>query len=127
MVIRKKIAYRLVLAAYMAAVLVTSLSPMPQGLPEIFSIDKVYHFITYMVMAILLSLALYGEGRARTRANLWVVAIMAFAYGAMIEVFQSFTGTRSADIFDAMINGAGAAVGVFIFGYYMRRKGARGG
>lgn len=111
----------------MAAVLVTSLSPMPQGLPEIFNIDKVYHLITYMVMAILLSLALYGQGRAMTRSDLWIAAIMAFAYGAMIEVLQSYTGTRSADIFDAIINGVGAAAGVFIFAYYMRRKGARGG
>ncbi len=111
----------------MAAVLVASLRPMPEGLPEIFNIDKLYHLATYAVMAILLSLALYGEGRAAVRGRLSTAAMMAFAYGALIEVLQSFTGTRSADILDAIVNGIGAAAGAFIFGYYMRRKGARGG
>jgi VanZ family protein len=126
-VIRKRFAYRLVLAAYMAMVLVVSLRPMPSGLPEIVEIDKLYHFATYMVMAILLAMALQGEGRAVMRVRLWIAALMVSAYGAMVEVLQSFTGTRSADIFDAIVNGIGATVGVFIFGLYMRWKGARGG
>lgn len=127
MVIRKRLAYRLVLSAYMAAVLVASLRPMPEGLPEIFNIDKLYHFVTYMVMAVLLSLALHGEGRGAERGRLSMAAIMAFAYGVMIEVLQSFTGTRSGDILDALTNGIGAAAGAYATGYYMRRKGARGG
>lgn len=111
----------------MAVVLVMSLRPMPEGLPEIFSIDKVYHFTTYMVMAILLSMALHVEGRGAIRGRLLMAFIMAVAYGAVIEVLQSFTGTRSADIFDAIANGIGAAAGVFMSGFYMRWKGARGG
>lgn len=73
------------------------------------------------------SLALHGEGRGATRGRLSMAAIMAFAYGVMIEVFQSFTGTRSGDILDALTNGIGAAAGAYAFGYYMRRKGAKGG
>lgn len=125
--IRKRLVYRLVLAAYMAMVLVVSLRPMPTGLPEIFNIDKLYHLGTYMVMAVLTALALQGEGRAMMRDRLWIAALMAFTYGVMIEVLQSFTGTRSADILDAIVNGIGATAGVFIFGLYMRWKGARGG
>ncbi|MBI5902255.1 MAG: VanZ family protein [Deltaproteobacteria bacterium] len=109
----------------MLAVFFVSVSPNPPKLPEIWQMDKVAHFGAYSVMGLLWARALNsGPGRAgglkaSWRAALAVIVIALF--GAFIEVCQMYVPGRSAEVMDALANGAGGFSGVVVYGRIMRR------
>lgn len=110
---------------YMLAVFLVSVSPNPPKLPEVWAMDKVAHFGAYAVMGLLWARALYGgPGRAGglNESRRMAVAVLVTAlFGAFIEVCQGYVPGRSADVMDAMANGAGGSLGVYIHWRIMRR------
>ena len=109
---------RWALLAYGALLLLTSLLPSNR-LPRIpdwsdlFSPDKVAHFLAYGIFALLLSLdfrARYGK-----RAALYAI-LFAAAFGALIEVLQGVMNLgREMDAVDMVANSLGALLGGGLF------------
>lgn len=91
-----------------------SLTPMPEGLPDIWEIDKAYHFAAYAAMGWLWVRATRSkEGFAGPRAVI-IAGVAAFLFGALVEMLQSFVPERTPDVIDAIVNGAGGVTGAVI-------------
>lgn len=117
------IAY-LVTTAYMAVILLMSVSTPVQG-PQIPDIDKLQHFVAYAVMGCLWVWALESKDRSR-RNIILTAAVISTVFGALVEVCQSFTLTRSASFLDALANGLGAVAGSYFYAR-LRLKRSTGG
>ncbi|OGQ60525.1 MAG: hypothetical protein A3J24_11675 [Deltaproteobacteria bacterium RIFCSPLOWO2_02_FULL_53_8] len=97
---------------YMAVILVMSVMPA-QG-PQIENLDKLEHFAAYAIMGGLWIWAL--EARSAGKLNIIMSAVVISAvFGALVEVCQSFTQTRTASFLDALANGFGAIAGSYVF------------
>lgn len=107
----------------MAFIFVLSIRPMPAELPDIWQIDKVYHFAAYAVMGALWVRALGAKGKG-ARYTIVVASVISAFFGAFVEVCQAFTPTREASLLDALANGAGGVFGAFIFTRLNRGKEA---
>jgi VanZ family protein len=83
--------------------LVLSVIPLHVPLPPRAG-DKVLHFVGFACLTV------WFFGVFRPQANLHV-ALGLFAYGALIEVLQSFTANRFAEAMDLMFNVIGIATG----------------
>jgi len=90
----------------LAAVLVILLLALaPLGGPPLFSgVDKVEHFVGFLGLTVWF-LGVVDERSAPT------VALLLASYGVLIEVLQSFTPYRSADLFDVLSDVAGIGAG----------------
>ncbi|MGJ7578968.1 VanZ family protein [Variovorax sp. RHLX14] len=97
--------WRLALAICMAAITVLSLLPLSQPLPST-GWDKSNHMLGFSALAFLSHWAWPG----RTVKALVVLLV----YGCLIEVLQSFTPDRSADLADVVADGVGLAIGAGI-------------
>lgn len=120
---RRVLLYWAPLIAYMALVFSLSANPMPEGLPDYWQIDKLYHFSAYFVMGLLWARAI-SSGRAG-RLGMGVIvasALITVTFGSLVEVYQSLLPYRTGDIVDAVANGAGGFSGVFIYGRLKRLK-----
>lgn len=95
----------------------------PQG-PEIYGIDKFYHFMMYAVMGLLLSRAVTaGAGPdARARRVVLITALAGFLFGVLMEIGQMFVPERSPEALDALANGAGALAGSIVYGRLALKK-----
>lgn len=76
-------------------------------------LDKVAHLCEYLVFAWLLAFAL-RTNPTPVSAVPRLAWIFATGYGALIELAQALIPWRSAEIADAVMNGVGAALGVWI-------------
>lgn len=130
---KRIIFYWLPLAFYTVFIVVFSVRPVPEDLPDLPDIDKLYHFIAYFLLGLLWARALDSTASApgnRKKGVLAVAAVIAFSFGVLMEVAQYFIPERSAEVVDAAANGAGAISGAFVFGYVCLRflkKGRQGG
>lgn len=93
--------------------------PQPPGItPEITS--NVGHFSVYFVLAILIWWVLGGfglEGRRR-----WLLAFgLTVLYGISDEWHQTFVPGRQPDLMDLMVDGVGAACGLYVAGWVSAR------
>jgi len=93
---------------YMAALFWFGLTPLKRlpG-PEFGFADKVWHFLAFGGLAVLLARALWHWGRRLALASR-DGAIASAALGALLEVLQSFTTFRSAELADLIADGLGA-------------------
>ena len=89
--------------------MVVSVIPVPEAGPKLPYLDKLVHLCEYWLFAWLLVQAL----RVRPQARRWAW-LMATGYGAAIEVVQVCIPWRSGDVMDALANGVGAALGVWL-------------
>ncbi|PIF00848.1 MAG: hypothetical protein CR994_04145 [Maribacter sp.] len=115
-------------------VLVTFLSLYPfegDGLPY-FSIpyaDKIVHFIFYFVAITLGSLYIVSLKcqRAETLVKVKILSLLLIAFGMLIEVIQgTLTTSRSGDVFDAMANSIGVAMGfVIVLSRFQSQRGLK--
>ncbi len=121
--------YRAAAAAFTGAVLALSVLPDVDA-PEAFShVDKAYHFSAYLVMAWLWAGAFSDSSFFREKGGAPVVAAsfgLSFAFGAAIEVIQSYIPYRDAEALDLVANGVGALAGAFVQTYIHRLKGGQG-
>ena len=88
----------LIIAAFVA-----SLGPYPIH-SSIHNLDKLFHATTYA------GLAFWFMQLSIRRRHIWV-AVGFVAMGILIEILQSFTRTRTPDIYDALANTVGVAIG----------------
>jgi VanZ family protein len=86
------------------SVIYLSLTPDPQPTPVRFG-DKIGHFAAYAT--------LMGWWHQIDR-NAYRLALLFVLMGLSLEILQSFTGFRQADIFDMVANTIGVGIGLFI-------------
>jgi VanZ family protein len=89
--------------ATLAVILVLALAPLATPLP-VMQGDKILHFLAFTYLAV------WFLGVFEARLSLSVVTALA-AYGVLIELLQSFTLYRSADIYDVLADVAGIGAG----------------
>jgi VanZ family protein len=106
---------------YVAALFWFGLTPLKSlpG-PEFGFADKVWHFLAFAVLAVLLARAIWHWGRKLALANR-DGALVSSGLGALLEVLQSFTAYRSAELADLVADGLGALAAYFV----LRRLAAR--
>ena len=97
--------WRLALAGCMVTIMVLSLLPLSERLPTT-GWDKSNHMLGFATLAFLSHWASPGRTAQALAALL--------AYGGLIEVLQSFTPDRSAELADVIADGIGLAFGVGI-------------
>lgn len=103
------------LGVYALLMAVLSLLPVSGGISGRW--DKLYHAAAYFAMAWFCMSALYLTGRASGLAAGLYAFTFSFAFGGAMEFLQGLTGTRTAEFFDALANGAGAAAGSLSYLY----------
>ena len=96
------LAWRLAFGICLLAVLVLALMPTDVPIPST-GWDKSNHLLAFSVMALL--------GRRACPGRTMAVLAGLLAYGALIEVLQSFTPSRSADWHDLVADAVGLALG----------------
>lgn len=100
------------MAACAAALLVLAVIPVDPRL-AVGRLDKAAHLGQYLLFAWLLAQAIRSH-RLKERDYLWLAWIFAASYGMLIELLQALVPWRSADWADALVNAAGAALGVWL-------------
>ena len=96
------LAWRLAFGFCVLAVLVLALMPTDVPMPSM-GWDKSNHLLAFSVMALL--------GRRAYPGRTMALLAGLLAYGALIEVLQSFTPNRSADWQDLVADAVGLALG----------------
>ena len=102
-----------VVAAYATVIFVVSVIPVTSPVATIPYLDKAAHVCEYLLFAWLLVHAIRSS-QFHERDYLWWAWIYASSYGLLLEVIQAVVPWRSAEFGDALANGLGAAVGVWI-------------
>lgn len=99
-----------------------SLSPRGAHLPQLRGADKIAHAAAYLVLAGAWAHALYLRAARPRRAALVALALAA-AYGGAMEGLQHFVPHRTPELWDAVANAAGAAVGAPLAAWATRGRG----
>lgn len=108
-------------ALAVAVVMYHSLIPQPDMLLDVPNIDKVWHALAYLVLAVLAAGSLWGNppspflSRVARRAA-WSMALL----GVAMEFAQAFLPGRMASAADVAANTAGAWLGVLLAGVLAR-------
>ena len=90
-------------------------------------LDKIVHFIFYMVMVVTGFFAVkdYFLYRFKTKTVIWGVVGFSIIYGMIIEVLQyTITVNRQGDLMDALANTLGAVAGLFLTKRLVRQSGS---
>lgn len=101
--------------------------PLPTPQFEWLSIDKIYHFIEYAILSVLLTIALVNVPPKWLPQNwIWITAaLISILYGASDEWHQTFVPGRFATFSDFVSDAVGSLAGVFGVYLYYRRKSNR--
>ena len=99
--------YLVLSIVYMGVLFYLSSSPVAIREPSISFFDKLVHIGAYGVLASLVYLTLRAKN-VTGPYPLVLAFLIAFAYGLVNEIRQSFIPWRDADIMDAVANGIGA-------------------
>lgn len=124
----RRVCVRAALAAYAAALAVVSLLPSgakaPGGWDASISpgLQNLLHVPAY---AGLVLLAAWAAPAARRRPVLALLAVVCCAYGVALEVAQGYIPGRTGNAADALLNAAGAAVGLLAVLVVARRSRVR--
>ena len=99
--------------------------PLPTPKFEWLSIDKIYHFIEYGILSVLLTIALINVPPKWLPTNwIWVTAaLISILYGVSDEWHQTFVPGRFATLSDLVSDAIGAVAGVVgVYFYYKKRN-----
>ena len=101
--------------------------PFPMPKFEWLTIDKLYHFIEYGILGVLLAIAFVNvPPRWLPIGWIWVAAaLISILYGASDEIHQIFVPGRCATVADWVADVFGAIVGVLGVYLYCRRRRER--
>jgi VanZ family protein len=87
-----------------------------------FLIRKAGHVTEYFILAVLAARAFRTSSREFLRAHWFLVSLLLVVTYALFDEFrQSFAATRSASIYDSMIDSAGGLIGL-IFVWWRRNR-----
>ncbi len=125
-------AVKIVLAAYTLFILFLSVRSGPQPLSWVWNIDKVYHFLVYALMALLLTWTFADRASFKSGGTAtWRIVAAAFVistlFGVAMEVLQHFFPLRNASFFDALANALGALAGAVVAGWWAGRRALKAG
>lgn len=112
---------------YMALIFaVSSLEQPPLPMPkfEWLSIDKLYHFIEYGILSVLLTLAFVNAPPKWLPVGwIWTVAaLISILYGVSDELHQMYVPGRFATLSDLISDAVGAIAGVVGVYFYYRKQ-----
>lgn len=118
----KKLLYKILFISWMVFVTFSSLfsfegMKMGSFALRIPHLDKLVHFVFYLVMFVTAFFAVKDHflPRLKLRTVLWGVLSFTIIYGMIIEVLQyTLTVNRQGDIMDALANSMGAIVGLML-------------
>ena len=96
--------------------MVVGLIPIAQPVSFPF-VDKIEHFLSYFILGFLVALNLSKYKSFHYKKIFLCAVIIASAHGILLEVLQGFAPTRQADVWDALVDIAGATPGGWIFTY----------
>ncbi|MBI5048417.1 MAG: VanZ family protein [Deltaproteobacteria bacterium] len=100
---------------YMALIFYMSSQPLEEfQLPDVWNIDKVAHFIEYGVLGIIWFRAL-NTVSVNSKQIVFVAFAITFLYGISDEIHQHFVPNRNSSIYDAIADGIGAWVGIWLY------------
>jgi len=87
--------------------------------------DKIYHFIIYGILAVLIRWAVGG----RVLRSFWAILLVCMIYGALMELGQLLflNGDRYFSFGDMAANGIGSAVGMIIWHVFSNHSGSKFG
>lgn len=105
--------YQCLSVVWMILIFILSSLPSLPGLPAVIKINKLFHALTYGVLAYCFLQSLSGSETISIKHAL-LAAMPAIAYGITDEFHQSFVQGREADIRDVLANAAGALIAVKI-------------
>jgi VanZ family protein len=108
---------QIVFLFYIMLIAVVSLVPSDSRSLPVKHIDKVGHFLAYVLMAVL-ALVSYEKRGGQISAVLLTVVI-----AILLEWGQSFVPGRLATLTDGVTNILGLLAGVLLYGFYFRRLG----
>lgn len=95
---------------------------LPSGTPGWLPVDKIFHFLEYSALGLVLSRDLYWR-KILWHQNLqwktWFVALTLF-FIVLDEVHQSFVPGRMMDVFDGVADFLGACFGALVFMVFIR-------
>ena len=103
---------------FLYSAIIFAVSAVPNLRPPVErpGLDKVCHVIEYIVFGCLLARALTNSrGQLSPPAVIWIVVILSLLYGLSDEWHQSFVRGRTADLWDALADTIGGALGGFIY------------
>ena len=105
---------------------ISSMQQPPLSTPkfEWLPIDKLYHFIEYGILSVLLTIA-FVNVPPRWLPPDWIWCVAAFIsilYGASDELHQMYVPDRSATFSDWVSDAIGAIAGVVSVYFYYRKK-----
>ncbi len=114
---------------YMALIFaVSSMKQPPLPMPkfEWLTIDKLYHFIEYAILGILLTRAFVKAKPSVVPSKLiWLIAAaLSILYGASDEWHQTFVPGRCATLADWIADVLGSIAGVLAVYLYYKKKGS---
>lgn len=108
--------YRLPVFIYCILIFVQSSFPASEDLPSFPMSDKVLHLFGYALLGALFLRALKTFPVKDNIPRLLFLSILfSTLYGFSDEFHQSFVAARSADVFDAVFDFIGSALGVFVY------------
>ena len=112
--------YWMPILAYACLIFYLSSLPHPEAyLPSFLKAvsDKILHAVEYSLLGILCVRAFRhaGGGMITDHAVLWAIAISAL-YGVSDEIHQAFVPFRNSDVWDAVADTIGAAIGAWSWG-----------
>lgn len=115
--------YALVTVAYCVMLFWLSSTASPVHLKPMFpGEDKLVHAVLYGGLALVVSMGLRRRGRpVSTLVQFWGPVAFAFLYGISDEFHQRFVPGRTADVWDACADGAGALVMQIVLCRYVWR------
>jgi VanZ family protein len=112
------------LIAWMAAIFVVSAQPTlphaPQGWLDTL-LKKSAHAVEYAILAVLWCRAL-GQGEKWSWGRVSLALALTLLYAASDEYHQTFVPNRQGRVSDALVDGAGALVGVLLYYHFVKRK-----
>jgi len=118
---RQFLNWTLVLSYLILIFSLSSLSkPIPFEPPKFYQIDKLYHFVEYLILGVLLLNAFHGSMNLKKAAL--ISCILAPLYAFTDELHQYFVPLRDASFFDLIADSLGSWAGVFLGRACFRRR-----
>lgn len=93
-----------------------------------FLIRKASHFTEYAVLAVLAALAFRGSGRRVLRLRWWLVSFALVVCVALFDEYhQSFVPSRTASIYDSLLDMTGGATALACFALWVAARRRKSG